>query len=1021
MESNRIHRFLVLLAAAAMLPVLLHGSELVPQSQSPPNQDADEVIFALAAGYYSDEKWDSAIEQFQLLIGRYPESELAAHATFYLGESLVQAGNHRRAEQVFQDYVRLQTGDEFVARVQFRMAECKYLNAEFEAARELFAAFVSRHRDNVLAEYAWPYLGELHLRFQDPQAAKTAYENALQRFPSSHLSNKCRLGLAQSLDRLNQPDEAARFYHLIAGQLADPLADDALLLAGKMYATRGETERATREFEDLLDKFPASELAREARYLAAKADLVAGQYEIWWRNMEPLLHDSLPDKLAIQIALDAAVVATRLEKLDRAQQLIATIQNASSAEWAQEFARVVEIDIAQRKGEFQRLHALVEAFAKSFPQSAHLTRCIEPLARMHYDREEYAEAASRYQQLLDLVAQQKLAAGNPSAWRYFLGLCQIGTAQYPQAIETLQVIEDFAGDRPFQAATCFALATALSANQQYAEALPRYQEYLKLAPQGQDWVRCHADLAVAQLKCGQLQTAATTLQSVTEAHAAEAAVLAACEAVAEAAMGAEDTTTAVSFFTILANSDHPKYAARGTSGLLWSDDNMTLDSAQVEQLLSSGMEIDLALEALLGKIQKLQSANRHAETVSVLQKIIQQHPQSHLVGEAKFRLAISLQRIGGSENSRQASQLFEDFLRQQSEHKLSDLARYELAWSQHDCGQQEVAELMFAEIAENYPDSPYRIDACYRSAMLARDLGNKTRAELRLRQLIDWAPQHALTAYAHYTLAEFAKDDEQWKKAIPLFQRVTETAADEGLLNPARYWLAESHYQAGQIEQAERQFQAIQGIEFDQPDMPSIIHLRLAQCAARRADWNAVESMVQAARQPDSPDAAIDPDSGINSELAASTDSADSASYQLDYLQGRVYMSRAKFQEAREMFDKVLNHPQAAGTRTAAMSQWMIGESWFHQEQFQDALHAYLLVDSLYDFPDWRSLALLQAAKCHFQLGDPETASKTCQRMLQTFPDSSHAADARVLLAELDAAQVPEKQKPKTLPANYSK
>ena len=118
------------------------------------------------------------------------------------------------------------------------------------------------------------------------------------------------------------------------------------------------------------------------------------------------------------------------------------------------------------------------------------------------------------------------------------------------------------------------------------------------------------------------------------------------------------------------------------------------------------------------------------------------------------------------------------------------------------------------------------------------------------------------------------------------------------------------------------------------------------------------------------------------------------------------------------MFGYVIKNETARGTRTAAMSQWMIGESWFHQEDFKQALRAYLLVDSLYDYDQWRSLALLQAAKCHARLGNPAQAITTCRRMLKTFPESSHAEQARSLIQELDKLTT---QHSKHIPANWSR
>ena len=40
------------------------------------------------------------------------------------------------------------------------------------------------------------------------------------------------------------------------------------------------------------------------------------------------------------------------------------------------------------------------------------------------------------------------------------------------------------------------------------------------------------------------------------------------------------------------------------------------------------------------------------------------------------------------------------------------------------------------------------------------------------------------------------------------------------------------------------------------------------------------------------------------------------------------------------------------------MAQWMIGETYFHQKNYDAAIRAYLELEALYAFPTWQAAAL---------------------------------------------------------------
>jgi tetratricopeptide (TPR) repeat protein len=76
------------------------------------------------------------------------------------------------------------------------------------------------------------------------------------------------------------------------------------------------------------------------------------------------------------------------------------------------------------------------------------------------------------------------------------------------------------------------------------------------------------------------------------------------------------------------------------------------------------------------------------------------------------------------------------------------------------------------------------------------------------------------------------------------------------------------------------------------------------------------------------------------------------------------------------------------------MARWMIGESYFHQENYAAALAEYSKVDEQTSFPRWQAAALLQAGKCHELLGEWRLAVEVYGRLLKTLPQSDLCAEA---------------------------
>jgi len=117
-------------------------------------------------------------------------------------------------------------------------------------------------------------------------------------------------------------------------------------------------------------------------------------------------------------------------------------------------------------------------------------------------------------------------------------------------------------------------------------------------------------------------------------------------------------------------------------------------------------------------------------------------------------------------------------------------------------------------------------------------------------------------------------------------------------------------------------------------------------------------------------------------------------------LEAELAIRRARLDEARDLLAVIVR----ASETTAELrprAQWLIGETYFLQQKYAEAIDAYRRVDTLDASGQWAALALLQAGKAFEKLARPREAATCYTALLTRFADLPHANHARTRLAQI--------------------
>ncbi len=959
--------------------------------------------YQLAAHHYRHQRWELATAEFKTFLDRFSDDTRASDASFYLGEALVQQHQFDRARARFSDYLAAAPSGTHAGQALFRKGELAYLQDHYDLARPDLEAFHRRFPNDPLNTHCLYYLGEIALAADDPDSARDAFQACLKLRPEGTLGDDCRFGLAQAFERRGDVDGALRFYQFLAdkpnavqgaeaqlqlaiilyheGRFGDAIdalrqlkdragdrkyAPEAWYWLGMSQLASGQWEPAAKTLTEAAERFKSHSLAPAMQFAAAEALRLAGAVESARTGYENLVASWPTSRWAddgLQILVRLAWDDKRLDDVDRLARQFQDQFPASPLRW------IVQQTAGRALLKQERFDAALNVFQTLTRERS------EPddTPRLAGGKETPATAnADDALQTADAAALETRAA--PVNW-YYLALAQLGANRLEDALQSLDHVGAVKQPAPLVSGIRVARAAALVGLKRFEAAITPLEQYLATDPNGLDAAKCRAQLAVAYAKTGQWLHAERAVARMEHDTPLTALYYETVQFVAEAAYEQKQTQMAGAMFRRLTRDDTPPdYRARGFSGLAWlqwdQDPGSAAASAAFAKLLERFPHHKLAAEAAMMRGRALAKQGKPEAALAMYDLVIKEFPESEHAPNAALTAAKIHAQL---EQNHEAEAVLRDLMKEHPKYH-PDAVVYQLAWVLVDLNQPEQADRLFARLHDDMPKSSYWPDATYRLAERAARAKQVQRADHLAAELIEANAGKQMVPYAFYLRGQIAATEQRWKDVQHWMQRLVESFPHSTLVPAARYWLAEAHYRLQQFAAAGSLFdqlandQAVRG----QPWM-AMVALRRAQVRAQQDDWDAAYEIAKT----------------VHTQFPKFD-----RQYEVDYVLGRYHASRADFDKARAAYQRVIDSSTGAKTETAAMAQWMIGETYFLQKQYDQAIKAYYRVEGLYDYPQWQAAALLQAGKCHEMVGRWSDAISVYTQVISDYQDTQFARKA---------------------------
>ena len=999
-------RFVILIMVAAIAAI---NGNCNAQNESP------DVQFQLAAGFYERGQWDDASKAFDEFLAQYPNAAQTPQANFFLAETMMQQQQFNAAYTRYKQFLKQFPGHPLEVRATFRMGESAFRDDNTLIAVRMLEEFSRKYPQHELNQYALCYLGQLRLVKSEPQLARRAFERSLQAYPDGPMAAESRLGAGNALMKQGYIEDARSLFEYCVehNENKPSIADEARLQLGllALYEQPADHTEAQKWFA-MVAEGATSDSIRATAIVSWARSIGESKPSEAFELLEPALGWELPTGIKTDLLIEAAIAAS---KTDREEIAIGWLQQVRSIKpLTKKILDAVRFEMRLLESLDKPAEAieLATEFNLETEKRKVIARTQEAIGRQQYSVGDFEGSLEAFSNLLKL---EETDPDQQMVWKYFEALNFIGLKNFEGAETSLSRISDDFSDEKLKPLVLFCKASVKFRLEKYETAIPFFLQYLNHDLEQIDRKNAKLELAICYAKIDNILDADLQLDAVLNdgglsPPGPDDELESVVELLAESAKTNNRQIAEKWYRYLNERSTDNDRRMRADRWLLVSSLDAPLEQqtlAGFQKLFSEHPQDTRLVTAAIENAKRLEAANDIPAAIRWYQLALANSPPTNatLIGGVRIKIAKLAYKQGSKSELLIARSELEAWLatRTEDDAAMTHEVLFQLAWVHHDLGELTKSMEKFNELAQNYVTSKYWPDAAYRVAK--QKVANKD--YLPAKTLIDKilatpdSPMEIKTR-SYFLAGKVAFADENWPSVETTMQAFMANTTNEDAKLTAKYFIAEALFQQRRNEPAAKLFNELYKSSTAVPiQYQPWVWLRKASLQLAADDATGAAALATEGKK-----RFIYFESG----------------YEFDYLIARGLESKGMLSDARKQFEKVIASSQGSRTETAAVSQWRIGETYFHQEEYELAIAEYYKVDSLYAYPKWRAAALIQAGKCQEHLTNPKNAAKLYRQLLDRYPDSEFAAEAKGRMAKLNIAVVKTKNRqtapPKTANQN---
>ena len=730
---------------------------------------AAEVSLRRGETLFAGEQYDQATKWFAAAAAR-EGFELADYATVRQSDCRAQMKQHLEAAALYESVLTKFPKSEHVGRATVAAGKCYYLASKYAQARKLLLGLASAGDPSAYEAAHW--IARSWLKEKQPDKALEGLEKII---PQAE-TDKSPLAAQLLMDRADAVYEVAQrgkesielYAALAAKYPKDPVAPQALYMAGFAALEHGENAAALKHADAFLAKYGEHELVADVMHIQAESNLLlsrlpdaAAQYErllkqypdhsdaeLWRVRRALVLHlqkkyqetiDALEPVMAEirrpELVAEARyLVGNSRMELKQPQEAVTSLEASMAAQpkWRQ--ADETLLTLARAYGQLKDLEkakAAVSRLIAQFPTSELLDKAHYRLGEYSYLAGDLKSAAAAYREVVDKWPQGPLV---------------------PYALHELGCVE-------------MDLSDNAGSEQRLSTLLEKYPDH-ELAP------NARLSRGMARHRLGKLAPAIEDLQA----------------------------------FLATNPPQRERSNARYLLGLCQVGLNQHQPAvATFQALLQEEPGYENADNTLYQLAWALKLSGKEEEAAKSFQQLAAEHPDSPRTAEAYYHVGeLAYQK----KDYKQAAVAYYKAMQKADDASLDEKASHKLAWSYYHQGRFDDAQKTFHYQLATYRQGPLAADAAFmeaecwfmqdkfQEALTAyREVGDLSTDDFRILHLL-----HA---------GQAAGQLKEWDKSIEFLDKCTDQFPDSPYAPQAFYEQGWARQNLGNLDEAVKLYQKV--------------------------------------------------------------------------------------------------------------------------------------------------------------------------------------------------------------------